>query len=264
MTQDLAPTTPRPLAQRPSLRSRDISDVIDRCLSASERDGQRKLSLRNMPSQQDRMLLSARARTLLDAFKQHDRKEIAIAVMDMLASYDVAQMRGMTAAERKAAATLYVRELAGVPTWAIQEACSRIRLGTAPDISHHFKPTPIQVRVLALQFAQPWKSEATQISEILTAPRHVDGPSEEERKAVGIKMRTLADELKEGAHRDDMPAERKQQGAFLERCVETSQKAIEQQWAALGREPPKFLVSVTLTKLIGLKGTETSETGQQD
>src|SRR5262249_13560215 len=156
----------------------------------------------------------------------------------------------MTAAERKAAATLYVRELHGVPTWAIQEACNRIRLGSAPDISHHYKPTPIQVRVLADSIAAPWKSEAVRISEILTAPKHVDGPSEAERQVVGVKLRTLADELKEGAHRDPEIAERESQekAAFLRRCAEGSQKAIEQQWADLGREPPKFLVSVSLVK----------------
>src|SRR5262249_14383048 len=112
MTQDLT-TAPITTPQRPPLPSKDVVDIIDYCVSASERDDTGKLALRNMPSVQDRQMLTARVRVLLEAFKHHDRKEIAIAVMDMLASYDVAQMRQMTAAERKAAATLYVRELHG-------------------------------------------------------------------------------------------------------------------------------------------------------
>lgn len=224
-------------------------------MSAAERDGQGKLALRNMPSQQNRQLLAARMRVLLESFKQHDRKEIAIAIMDMLASYDVAQARQMTTTERKAAATLYVRELAGVPTWAVQEACNRIRLGNAPDISHHYKPTPIQVRVLAAKLAAPWKNEALQIGEILNAPQYVEGPSEKERQRVGVKMQTLADDLKE------VVAERRkeQDAAVLQRFVDGSQREIERQWASLGTAPPKFQISVTLARQIEKRRRQDAE-----
>jgi hypothetical protein len=242
MTQDVARTYP---VARPALASRDVSDAIDYCMSAAESDGQGKLELRNMPTQQDRQMLNARVQSLLASFKQHDRKDIAIATMDMLASYDVAQVKQMTAAERKEATTLYVRELHGVPTWAVCEACNRIRLGSAPGISHQWKPTPIQVRVLAASIMEPWKREAAQISEILRAPRFIEGLSEEERERVGVKLRTFAVELKEA-----VVVERRKHDAFLQRCVERSHKEIARQWASLDTAPPKFTVSVTLARQI--------------
>jgi len=73
MTQDIvAPEA------RPSLASRDVADAISYCMSASERDSVGKLSLRNMPSQSDRQVLTAHMRALLNSFKQHNRKRPAI------------------------------------------------------------------------------------------------------------------------------------------------------------------------------------------
>ncbi len=201
-------------------------------------------------------MLSERVRLLMASFKHHDRKEIAILIMDMLASYDVAQIKQLTAAERKAAAVIYVRELQGIPTWAVQEACNRIRLGTAPDISHSYKPTPIQVRVLAVSIAQPWKQEALRIGEILGAPEYVEGPSEEERERLAIKWRSLAEALKDGTLGDDglrnalAEIEKEKREALLRRLVENDRKVIEQGWASAGVKPPKFLVSRSLVKLI--------------
>jgi hypothetical protein len=258
MTQDVANRTY--LANRPSIRSREVGDIIDWCMSASERDAAHKLHLRNMPNEGSRQILAVRVRELLGSFKQHDKKEIAVAIMDMLASYDVAQAKQLTAAERKAAVVVYVRELQGVPTWAVQEACNKIRLGTAPDISHAYKPTPIQVRVLAISIAQPYKQEAMQISEILVAPEFVEGPGEEERDRVAIKWRSLADALKNHELSDSdalmnklAELERERNVAMLRRLSERSTAAITQEWKDAGQKPPMagdVPISRALVKLI--------------
>lgn len=216
-------------------------------MSAAERDSNGKLWLRNMPTAASRQLLSVRVNALLASFKDHDRREIAIAVMEMLASYDVAQSKQLTAAERKAAVTVYVRELQGVPTWAILEACNKIRLGTASEISHTYKPTPIQLRVLAVEIASPWKREALQIGEILTAEKYQEGPSEEERGRVAVKMRTLADELKG----ELVASERQRDEPLLRRYAEQTDKAIKREWG--DQEPPKageLMISRSLVDLI--------------
>lgn len=258
MGQDIAASqTSTSLAERPSLPGRALTDIIDWCLSACERDDQGKLHLRNMPSMQAREILSVRCKSLLASLKQHDRKQIAYAIMDMLASYDIAQIKQPTAPERKAAAAVYVRELQGVPTWAVTEACHKIRLGTAPDISHAYKPTPIQVRVLAVGIAQPWKAEALKIGEILVAPKYVEGPGEEERGRVAIKWRALADALKDGTLGDDVglrnvmaEQEKAARETRLNRMAEVSTKAIEREWAAVGGKPTGYPVSHSLVKLI--------------
>jgi hypothetical protein len=211
-----------------------------------------------------RELLMRRLKYLLESFKHHDNKEIAAIVADMLAAYDVAQAKQLTAAERKVALVTYVRELQGVPTWAVQEACNRIRLGTAPDISHHFKPTPIQVRVLAVSIAQPWKAEALQIGEILGAEQYHEGPSEEERGRVAIKWRALSEALKGRADGDDGGLNRLAQVASeeaekekaliserLRRSAENTEAMIRREWTASGEKPPEgVLVSRSLVKLM--------------
>jgi predicted nucleic acid-binding Zn ribbon protein len=242
----------------PALPGRVITDIVDWAMSAAERDSTGKLFLRNIPNAADKRTLVERINVVMASLKQHDQHEIAILVMDMLASYDVAQSRQITARERKEAAVIYVRELKGVPTWAVHQACQKIRLGTAPDISHQFKPTPIQVRVLAVSIASPWKQEARKIGEILNAERFVEGVDGEERQRVGIKMRTLADELKEGAYREGVIAElseveKELAQKTLARHAENANKMIAAEYLQLGRGPVKagsVVVSPALVRQI--------------
>lgn len=252
---------------RPSIPSRDLVDLVDWCMSASERDGHGKLYLRNVPGEKDRRLLSERVHVLMASLKDHDQREIAIMIGDMLAAYDVAQAKQITAAERKAAIVVYVRELHGVPTWAIAEACNRIRFGTAPDISHQYKPTPIQVRVLAVSIAQPWKQQVMLIGEILTAQTYHEGPSEEERKGIAIKWRALADALKAGPIEDglmnrlaEVDSERNE--ALLRRMTARSGDLIKRMWAARGEQPRmagNLLISPSLVKQLEAKERESPQ-----
>jgi predicted nucleic acid-binding Zn ribbon protein len=256
MAQEIAKTAVT--YSTPALPGRVITDIVDWAMSAAERDSTGKLYLRNVPNAADKRTLVERVNVVMAALKQHDQREIAILVMDMLASYDVAMSRQITARERKEAAVIYVRELKGVPTCAVQQACQKIRLGIAPDISHQFKPTPIQVRVLAVNIASPWKQEARQIGEILNATLYIEGVSGEERERVGIKMRTLADELKEGAYREGIiaelsEAEKQLAQKVLARHAENADKMIAAEYARLGRGPIKagsVVLSPALVKQI--------------
>jgi hypothetical protein len=231
-------------SQRPPIQGREIDAAIRFATSGAHRGEGGKLYLINMPTETQRTLLAGRAKQLLDSFRHHDQGAIAALIADMLAAYDVAQVKQLTAADRKAAVVVYVRELRGVPTWAVQEACERIRLGTAPDISHAYKPTPIQVRVLAVSIAQPWKNEAIQIGELLAAEQYRAMPSAEERSAVGVKMQSLADAIREGTlgppdglrtQWDEM--ERENRERFAQRAGAISLEAIKREYAKHGESP---------------------------
>jgi hypothetical protein len=134
-------------------------------------------------------------------------------------------------------------------------------LGTAPDISHQYKPTPIQVRVLAVSIASPWKQEARQIGEILNATLYIEGVSGEERERVGIKMRTLADELREGAYREGAIAdlsevEKELAQKTLVRHTKNADRMIAAEYARLGRGPimaGSMVVSPALVRQIQKK-----------
>lgn len=215
---------------------RVITDTIDAVTSASERDGRGKLSLRNMPTPAQRDLLSARQRELVAAVHKHDKKAISLAVGRMVAVYDAAQTKRKTKAEAQEVIAVYVLELVGVPTWAVDQACSRIRMGTVPNLGRTHMPTPIEVRAFAVSIALPWKTELLQIGEILRAPEYRDAPDDEERGRVAIKMRLLADELKT-ASEARVEAERADNTASLRRHAERGLKSIRDHWKSLGQEP---------------------------
>jgi hypothetical protein len=259
MAQDL---TQKILAERPTLPPREVDEIVRFCTSGSHRE-QGRLVLINMPSATDRQFLAARVKALLDSFRHHDRKEIAALIADMLASYDVAQAKQLSAADRKLVVAVYVRELGGLPTWAVLEACNRIRLGTAPDISHAYKPTAIQVRTLAVSIAQPWKGEALLISEVLGAKAYREEIADEERGRVLVKWQSLSEALHAGAlgepglrqYWQELEAQRRER--TLARMTETSRTMIVREWAASGEQPPPGMP--VSRGLVGLLGAQTTK-----
>jgi hypothetical protein len=246
--------------ERPSWPAREVIDLLSYCRSGSHREADGSVYLLNMPTPADREVLRGRVVALLAALKKHDQKEVGALVADMLASYDVAQVKQLTGVERKAQVVLYVRELAGVPTWAVAEACNRIRLGTAPDISHQYKPTPIQVRVLAISFAQPFKDEVGEILMILGGKQLEKEISEEERERIGGLLRQLAEELR----LDWTEAEANRRRQWLDqntpRIAAARDAAILADYARHGEEPLRTahgaLVSRSLAQMIAQQNAE--------
>lgn len=235
----------------PPATSYECRNIIEYCLSGAtcNADTDFKIALLNMPTSDEIGRLTARHRELMHALKEHDRKDIGAIIAEMLASYDVSKQRYKTQKERMEAVAKYVQELHGVPTWAVSIACNRIRTGSAPDISHVYEPTTIQVRVLAVEIAQPFKTECINIGNILTAQRYNPPVDEAQRKRVGEMMRGLADEMQNriDSARDD------QVRADAPRAKALTNNSIEADYRAHGEEPRRsgdMLISRSLAKML--------------
>jgi len=261
MTTEVA----RQTSSRMPSRSIEVRDTIERCLSGAICDGSTnyKITLINLPSEADRVRLKARHTELMKALHDHDRKEIGASISEMLMSYDVAKKKYKTKKEMLEVVAKYVQELKGVPTWAVQIACEKIRMGTAPDISHIYEPTTIQVRVLAVSIAQPFKQEAINIGNIVTADQYHEPVSEEERERVAPLLRELADKMKlklEEDYRDRLEKD-------APRIRKMSDDVIKRDWAARGEEPRyagDILISPSLVKVIEQKNKERAELPKSD
>src|SRR5215831_10513372 len=250
MTTEVA----RQTSSRMPSRSIEVRDTIERCLSGAICDGSTnyKITLINLPSEADRVRLKARHTELMKALHDHDRKEIGASISEMLMSYDVAKKKYKTKKEMLEVVAKYVQELKGVPTWAVQIACEKIRMGTAPDISHIYEPTTIQVRVLAVSIAQPFKQEAINIGNIVTADQYREPVSVEEQARVAPLLRELADNMKlklEADYRD-------QQEKYAPRAKQISEDMIRREYAARGEKPRMagdLMISTSLVKQIEQK-----------
>ena len=246
-------------------RSREVRDIIERCLSGSICDGSTsyKIALINLPSEADRGRLKARYVELIKALHDHDRKEIGALIAEMLGSYDVAKKKYKTKKEMLEVVAKYVQELKGVPTWAVQIACEKIRMGTAPDISHIYEPTTIQVRVLAVSIAQPFKQEAINIGNVVAAEQYHEPVSEEERARVAPLLTELADKMKlklEEDYRDRLEKN-------APRIKKMTEDIIKREYAARGEEPRyagDILISPSLIKVIEQKKKEQAELPKSD
>jgi len=232
-------------------------------MSGSEREGGNPngmLLLRNMPNSRQRTLLLNRLVELNEAFKQENSKDAAIAIMDMLQCYDVASSVRLTNAEKKEAATIYVTELRGVPIWAIQTACMRIRMGTAGGISAQYKPTPIQVRQFAEGLIEPLREERGKLSLILFAKEYRSPPNPETQKEMKEKLTDLAEKLKRGEWRkagslsDQLDEQdRQRHEAYVRRADAANKRAVAREWEAAGEKPVmagEIMISRSLVKSV--------------
>jgi len=155
------------------------------------------------------------------------------------------------AIDKMEAVAKFVQELKGVPTWAVGIACERIRMGVAPGISHVFEPTTIQLRVLAVEIAQPCKQEAIAIGNIVAAERYQEPVSAEQRARVGELLAGLSRELRERIESvQDDAIERDRP-----RAQALTQSYIEQEYRSRGEEPVMtnkgMLISRSLAQQLG-------------
>jgi hypothetical protein len=237
--------------------SHEVRGIIERSLSGAVCDGSTnyKIALINMPSDAERGRLKARHIELMNALRDHDRKEIGALIAEMLGSYDVAKKKYKTKKEMLEVVAKYVQELRGVPTWAVQIACEKIRMGTEPDISHVYEPTTIQVRVLAVSIAQPFKQETINIGNIMIAAPYSEPVSEVERERVAPLLADLASKMKlklEEDYRDRVERD-------APRVAQMTEDMIKREYAARGDAPRyagDILVSPSLVKLIEKKKAE--------
>jgi len=229
--------------------SHEVRGIISRLLSGSVCDASTRyrIALINLPTKDERGVLAARQRELLTALKEHDRKEIARVIAEMLESYAV--VRGRTREELRAITSKYVQELHGVPTWAVAIGCDRIRVGSAKDISHSLEPTTIQVRVLALGIAEPFAAELASISKVIAAEKWLEPVNEEMRARVLPKLRHLAEQMKMDRQLERDKLKANNAAAALRKAAEI----VERDYRQYGEEPKRageLLVSRWLIKAV--------------
>lgn len=228
--------------RRPSY-SRESDDIVRRCMSACEGRPGEPVALRNMPTTSDRDKLTGRRVQLVKAFDDFDRKLVGGLIADMLSYYNDNRDEDTKKTIGKWVLQL---EQAKVPLWAVAMACSAIKNGNAPEISHIHRPTVIQFIVLARTYGEPFRIEARQISAVLNAKEYQLPNTPEQDRKIGTMLKELADEL-----RTDCDAER----AALSREVavrigKSTDAHIARQWRRLGVIEPQS-VSPELAKQLG-------------
>jgi hypothetical protein len=226
--------------------SHEVRGIISRLLSGSVCDASTRyrIALINLPTKDERGVLAARQRELLTALKEHDRKEIARVIAEMLESYAV--VRGRTREELRAITSKYVQELHGVPTWAVAIGCDRIRVGSAKDISHSLEPTTIQVRVLALGIAEPFAAELASISKVIAAEKWLEPVNEEMRARVLPKLRHLAEQMKMDRQLERDKLKANNAAAALRKATEI----VERDYRMYGEEPPPVVQGVVVSRFL--------------
>lgn len=244
MTTDVTTTGK---ASVPAL-ARDVSaeSVLAWCMSGADTSWDGKLALANWPTDEYRAVLSGRHKQVAAALLHHDRKSMAAAISEMLDCYRNSLRKDEDA---RSVVVKYVKELVGVPTWAVEMACFQIRSGTAPGISSTYAPSTIEVRVLAEGIAMPFREEAVKIFRVLQATRLMPPVSETERGRVGKLLTDLAAAMRAG-----MSANREREiRPVLDRMRDTADEAIEKDYRARGKDVPrsKWTVSAALAAKIG-------------
>lgn len=224
---------------------------IDSLLAAiltGEKDADGKLLLVMAPTADQRRTLVARRDHLATHLAPMPDGGIARLVSEMLAGF------GSSRADEKTAAGVvsqYVKELRGLPGWAISRACSRFARGeVGPDevegVNRGFAPSTAQLCTVARRMVQLWREQHHQIHLALTGRvEHKQTP--EERERVGALLRGLADDLKVQRAAED--AERKAGGkAIMDRANDL---AMRRECERAGVDPAMGVSPSLLAKLPG-------------
>ena len=223
------------------------NDIIRRMFSGSVCDQSTgyNIAVIQLPTNEERGLLAARRQELITALKNHDKKEIGSAVGEMLLSYDVGRQK-YTPQEMKVTVAAYLHNLQGVPTWAVVMACERIKMGTAPGISHTHVPTAIELRVLAVSIAEPFAAELSNIGKVLAAKKWIEPPNEEMRARVLPRLQKLAEQMKmdRRIERDAKMAKNAEEG--LKRALEF----VQRDYIAHGEELPQPLGGIVVSRFL--------------
>jgi hypothetical protein len=203
-----------------------------------------------------RATLTQRA-VALRAALDHDSPNLkAAAVADMLGSYDP---RRKVTPETESELRKWLADLSAFPTWAVERACAIVKAGYRDDISPIYRPTTIQVARLCRDAVANDSVELRQIECMLNAKLEGEELSEEQRAALGAKVKTFAEEFKRGDHRGAEPAWETAARGRRERVladIAASDEAMKlREYEALGIEPIRWgdgrVMSVALLRTLG-------------
>jgi hypothetical protein len=224
--------------------------ALNRCVE----DGSVLKLFRPMPDKL-RTILTQRAIELRRALDDDSPNLKAAYVADMLGSYDP---RRRVTPETESELRKWLADLAGIPTWAVCRACAMVKAGH-DGVSDVYRPTTIQVLKLCREVMSGASTEAARIERVFNAKP--DGPqlSDDERAALGTKVKTFAAEFARGDHRgtpsslDAMAAQRR---AEVTADLAASDDAAKlREYEALGIEPIKWgdgrIISVALLRTLG-------------
>ena len=112
--------------------------------------------------------LSMRLDLLRGCVKQARAEEVETEVAKLMTSYP--SLRGSSEIDAKAMIYQYAEALAGVPLWAIRDACKAIARGAVPDINPDFAPSSARLRQLVDGYVSAVHLEARGIKQLLEAP----------------------------------------------------------------------------------------------
>jgi hypothetical protein len=150
--------------------------------------------------------LGMRLDLLRGCAKQAAAEQIETEVAKLMTSYP--SLRGSSDTDAKAMVYQYAEALAGVPLWAIRDACKAIARGAVPDINPDFAPSSARLRQLVDGYVSAIHKEARDIKQLLQAPLvPPDNPEMAERvsRTVQDGLKKLSAQLQEYTDADRRP-----------------------------------------------------------
>jgi hypothetical protein len=195
-------TTTLPSTSPPS--DRDLADEIASLKSAALVQGTGLVLIEPL-SQEMRHRLEQRQHTLRNSLQEGPRTDVAMAVTDLVQAMTTA--RNLGERQLQALVASYVKELSGLPAWAVQRACQAIARGQVEGASLDFPPTTARLRTVVEEYVAPAAEERHDIFRLLRAPvEYQASPEEKERVIAGWKklQESMAESL-----RMDAPAKPK-------------------------------------------------------
>lgn len=178
------------------------------CWSGAHKDwAAGAIRLFNMPTENEKVILRARHKLLVDQLMAKDVKpfkRIAAACLQMLACYTQNQ-QGRGEGEKEYEQRIrqltaqYTAELKIMPAWAVELTCSKIRMGLCPGISTVHPPATMAVLEACRAVTAPYMDEAVQIDGILRALPAAKPVTPEQRERTKQRFDDLLKQLRAGS-----------------------------------------------------------------
>lgn len=154
--------------------------------------GQARLQLVNVLTAAEREILKRRWIELRDHLRNLNKQIVVAALIELFGCYRNVLKAGEDARE---VAMKYLRELDGLPTWAIVRACEQIR-GGGYDEHKSWPPSTIALRGIVRSYCDLPQQEMHQIAEVLQGEAAPEAVSDAEKDRVHGLLRGLADDLR--------------------------------------------------------------------
>lgn len=133
-----------------------------------------------------RALFAGRLGELQPYFRPAKREEIEDAINHLMVSFFPA--RSVSAVEARLTLRKYSEDLAGMPLWAIRDACSAISQGKVDGASLDFPPAAPRIRAAAGDIMAPFLAEQYRLKMVLSAREEREvSPEEQQRVMEGLR-----------------------------------------------------------------------------